>query len=233
MEQDLTASPAEIWKPIPGLEGRYDVSDLGRIRNTRTGLLRKLAVGNSGYQQFLARNENGKYRQYYVHRCVLLAFDPIDNPHQMEGNHKDFDRLNNKLSNLEWLSRVDNLKYSRERGRCINGDKRKSVFMRDFAKTDRYGLNRMTPEQKEVRNRNWKQNYKKERHGSFGKFGELMHTAKLTEPEVIEIHRLRALGLWQTTIARLFNVGKTTVQAILSGRSWPHIYAKLHECKAA
>lgn len=103
----------EIWKDIKGYEGLYQVSSKGRIKN-RHGKLRKLNNLN-GYQTiYLYKNNKGKNK--YVHRLVAQAF--IDNySESLEINHKDFDRNNNNVDNLECVTRYENLRYSYDNNR--------------------------------------------------------------------------------------------------------------------
>lgn len=98
----------EIWKDIKGYEGLYQVSSKGRIKN-RHGKLRKLNNLN-GYQTiYLYKNNKGKNK--YVHRLVAQAF--IDNySENLDVNHKDFNRSNNNVENLECVTRGENFRYS-------------------------------------------------------------------------------------------------------------------------
>ena len=115
----------EIWKDIEGFVGLYQVSNLGRVRSldsvdmhdrTSKGRLRKCAILSSGYVQVILYN--GEYkRTARVHRLVAETF--IDNPEEKpEVTHIDFNRANNKVDNLEWITHRESIK------RAIN--KRKS-----------------------------------------------------------------------------------------------------------
>ena len=117
----------EIWKPIPGYEGRYEVSDEGRVRAparrvrfvSKTGneALRLRAektiaaqVQNSGYLLVHLHQGNDR-RAVTVHRLVAQAF--IANPAGLpEVNHKDGNKLNCAAGNLEWVSRQDNKRHA-------------------------------------------------------------------------------------------------------------------------
>lgn len=115
----------EEWRDIPGLEGRYEVSNHGRIRSvarffdtggkgTRTiaSTIKKPRVTNQSYH-FVMVWINGCYKRVYIHRSVALAF--LENP---EGkpivNHKDRNRQNNHISNLEWATASENVRHWQE-----------------------------------------------------------------------------------------------------------------------
>lgn len=103
----------EIWKPIEGYEGIYEVSDQGRVRNVKRGgrLLSCVKVAH-GYL-CVSLYKDGKQRMLLVHRLVALAFIP--NPENKEQvNHKDLDKTNNTVGNLEWVTRDENLKHAEE-----------------------------------------------------------------------------------------------------------------------
>lgn len=130
----------EIWKPIPHYEGLYEVSSLGRVRaldrfltfncngREQTQLFPGHMVStypdrgsisplNGSYYLMLCLNKNGKPHRERVHRLVALAFIP--NPDHLPCvNHKDEDKLNNSIDNLEWCSYEYNNAYgtAQERG---------------------------------------------------------------------------------------------------------------------
>lgn len=116
----------ERWKTIPGYNDRYQFSDRGNVRcisrwdvNLRkfvpdVRLMRPEDNGN-GYL-IIALKGNGKRKNHYIHRLVAEAF--LDKPDGAEVvNHIDYDRYNNRVSNLEWTTQLENVRHSRFRMR--------------------------------------------------------------------------------------------------------------------
>lgn len=102
----------EIWRPISGLEEHYEVSNLGRVRRIKSGYgtsagryLNFIDNGN-GYAIASMSKDSTHYRRY-VHRLVAEAFIP--NPDgKPEVNHIDGNKRNNRVDNLEWVTRAEN-----------------------------------------------------------------------------------------------------------------------------
>ena len=107
----------EIWKPIEGT--RYEVSNTGKIRSLdykRSGKIRELkpAADPKGYMKTMLLI-NGKNKTVKVHRLVAKAFIP--NPDNLpQVNHKDGDKRNNCVENLEWITNYDNAHHAMENG---------------------------------------------------------------------------------------------------------------------
>lgn len=101
----------EIWCPIKGYESMYEVSDKGRVRSIKFGKERILKPlrNTCGYLQ-VDLWKNGEHKMYLVHRLVAQTFTP--NPDNLtEVNHKDEDKDNNSVQNLEWCDRKYNINY--------------------------------------------------------------------------------------------------------------------------
>lgn len=97
----------EEWKDIPSYPGMYEVSNLGRVR--RNGKILKPIKDRYGYL-LVNLYKNGIVRKFLVHRLVALAFLP--NPQNLpQVNHKDENKTNNCLDNLEWCDSKYNNNY--------------------------------------------------------------------------------------------------------------------------
>lgn len=101
----------EIWKDVKGYEGRYQVSNHGRVKSfLRGGLILSLQTKN-GYSNVNLFDNNRKMTTKTVHRLVAIAFIPNpDNKPQV--NHIDYNRKNNYISNLEWNTVQENSLHS-------------------------------------------------------------------------------------------------------------------------
>ena len=99
----------EIWKDIEGFPG-YQVSTLGRVRNKKTGHIRKLSTDVVGYKSTTLYCEN-KPKTVRVHTLVANAFLG-KRPRNYDVNHIDGDKTNNNINNLEYCSRSDNVLHA-------------------------------------------------------------------------------------------------------------------------
>ena len=117
----------EIYKDIEGYEGLYKISNQGRVlslgngnsNNSKERILKPLKHKN-GYLKVIL-SKQGKIKNYLIHRLVCEAFLP--NPNNLsEINHRDEDKTNNFIQNLEWCTREYNSNYGTrtERTRLLN-----------------------------------------------------------------------------------------------------------------
>lgn len=119
------SSAAETWRPVAGFEGYYEVSDRGRVRGCERTIIadikgrqiprkipqrpRPVQDRPNGYK-FVALCKDGKKVMRSVHRLVAEAFIP--NPEKLpEVNHRDEDKTNNNVENLEWCTSQYNNSY--------------------------------------------------------------------------------------------------------------------------
>ena len=102
----------EILKPIQDFDDYY-ISNFGNVYSKKSGFLKKLIPALDGQKNYLliGLSRNGQRHRKLVHRLVAQAFIP--NPHQLpEVNHRDKNKKNNHVSNLEWCTRKENLEDS-------------------------------------------------------------------------------------------------------------------------
>ena len=101
----------EIWKDKKDYEGHYQVSNFGRVKSIKFGkeIIMNLIPNSSGYL-LVNLCKDGKVKKFTVHRLVAEAF--IDNPYNLpQVNHRDENKLNNNVDNLEWCTNEYNINY--------------------------------------------------------------------------------------------------------------------------
>jgi hypothetical protein len=116
----------EIWKDILGYESLYQVSSFGRVRSVdkmvwggrkfylKKGEIKKLQIGTTGYWSSMLY-KNNKHKIIKVHREVAIAFIP--NPDNKPFiNHKDLNKLNANITNLEWCTHKENAEHASNSG---------------------------------------------------------------------------------------------------------------------
>ena len=112
----------EIWKVVEDFPN-YEVSNMGRIRSKKNGILKPqktiygyLTIMLYSKQKFgatLVKNAS-------IHRLILHAFNPTDNEENLQVNHIDHNRANNKISNLEWTTASQNCQRKAPKDKYYN-----------------------------------------------------------------------------------------------------------------
>lgn len=212
----------EIWKDIRQYKN-YEVSNFGNIRHKKKKKIRIPQDNGNGYK-YIRVIKDGRHCNIYIHRIVLESFSPIKNMEQYESNHKNFNRSDNNLNNLEWKNRKENVQYSLFNGRFDNAHKKHSLYMKETIKNGTNPLLNLTEKQRKIRDENWKKNYVKEKHPFYKKYGEQSSAHKLTKKLVLEIRQLyKEKKYVMLDLAKKFNVSYSAINCILHNKSWKNI----------
>ena len=138
----------EIWKPVVGFEGYYEISNLGNLRSVdkyiRWGRdkgrikyfpskILSPSINNSGYKIYTLHKPGSKPVCKTIHRMVATAFIP--NIHNLSDvNHIDEDKFNNRVDNLEWVTHKENIIHSKSKiikslkGRRLTYDQKCMIY---------------------------------------------------------------------------------------------------------
>ncbi len=154
----------EIYYDLKGFEGIYVISKLGNIKtkttNSKTsgrkptGKILKQKISNSGYLTIPLRKEK-KQKNYLVHRLLCIQF--LENPENKKCvNHKDSNRTNNNLENLEWCTHSENNSHAHKFGgqKIYVGEKhsqnvlteKKVLSIREKYNTTKISMNKLAEE---------------------------------------------------------------------------------------
>ncbi len=123
----------EIWKDIPGYEGIYKISTNGRIINCLTGKIRKDVKSGKGYRAIQLSDANHKKHRHYIHRLVATAFLGGPSSPDAQVNHKNCNKSDNSLKNLEWTTPRENMTHAYFHGRVD--------YRRPLRKDNKTGVN--------------------------------------------------------------------------------------------
>lgn len=103
----------EVWKSVNNYEGKYEVSNKGRIRRTCDNLILSAKISKTGYYRVNLYKECRCSK--YIHRLVAIAF--LANPNKYnEIDHLDGNKANNRIDNLEWVSHKENIHRALKKG---------------------------------------------------------------------------------------------------------------------
>lgn len=111
----------ELWRNIDGYKGVYQVSSFGRIRSYKYNSSRilKPRINRQGYL-YINLCEEGKYKSFTIHRIVSKAFLGKSS---LTVNHKNGNKLNNCIENLEWISQQENTNHAKFNNLLAKGEK--------------------------------------------------------------------------------------------------------------
>ena len=121
----------EIWKDIKNYEGIYQINNFGKIKsaykkgNNCNNKILKVSYTYNGYER-VGLSKNNKTKKYLVHRLVAETFIPNPNNYPCI-NHKDENKQNNNINNLEWCTRSYNINYGNR-----NNNLNKEVWQYDL-----------------------------------------------------------------------------------------------------
>ncbi len=128
----------EKFIDIEGFNGRYQISNYGRVKSftKKAGILKPSIM--RGYEQISLLTQNGNKKTIRIHRLVANAF--ITNPYnKAEVNHIDGNKKNNNISNLEWASHSENIKHAYKIGllispvRKLSDEDVKNIFLENMS----------------------------------------------------------------------------------------------------
>lgn len=110
----------EIWKDVEGYKGLYQISNLGRVKSLKDNignhriLIKKLSLNKNGYF-FVRLWKNGIAKNCYIHRLTMVGFNSnVENKRTI--NHKDGNKQNNNIDNLEWNTYSENENHAYKLG---------------------------------------------------------------------------------------------------------------------
>lgn len=138
---------SEIWIPVKGYLGLYEVSNFGNVRSLNYGRTKQIKVlkfieDKDGYLT-VGLCKNGKIKFCKVHRLVAEVFLPnwFDDP---EVNHRDENKTNNQVNNLEWCDHKYNVNYGTRTEKCskpVLQFTKEGEFVREWNSTKEVGRN--------------------------------------------------------------------------------------------
>jgi len=105
----------EEFRDIPGYEGLYQISNLGRVKSFHFKKETILIPIKSTYLM-INLSKNKKIKTFLIHRLMMLTFNPDCNFEGAVVNHRNGIKTDNRLDNLEWCTQLQNIQHSRETG---------------------------------------------------------------------------------------------------------------------
>lgn len=117
----------EIWKDVEGFEGLYMISNHGRVWSHNSNRLMSTSLNDSGYEK-ITLSKNNKRKYITVHRLVAINFLPTV-PNKYLVNHKDENKINNCVSNLEWCNNKENVNHGTSIVRMLSNRSKSSKWI--------------------------------------------------------------------------------------------------------
>lgn len=132
----------EIWKDIEGYDGRYQISNMGRVKSfaqdKTNGRIKKNVLNDTQYYTIDLTDSRGVRKNWLVHRLVAIAFMP--NPYGLpDVNHKDESRTNNCVDNLEWCDANYNNNYGTRNERLAKANRNNPLLSCKVYSVDEQG----------------------------------------------------------------------------------------------
>jgi hypothetical protein len=130
---------SEVWKAIPKFEGYYEASNLGRVRSIPRIIVRKNRWGkitefthkgrilssdnkvSNGYRGLILSKGDAIQYSFKVHQLIVRTFNPLENETGYVINHKDGNKENNAVDNLEWITQSQNMSHAVSHGNFKGG----------------------------------------------------------------------------------------------------------------
>lgn len=135
---------SEIWKRIPGYDGKYEVSDAGRVRHPYGRLLLP-----RGKRCLVYLRSGGKSKEFQVGTLMLMAFERLPNLGEV-GRHWDDNPWHNDLGNLLWGTRAENMADMVRNGHSLRGSNNRGAKLTEEAVVEIRCLLAMSVPQKEI-----------------------------------------------------------------------------------
>jgi len=239
--------PGEEFRDIKGYEGRYMVSNYGRILSkihklSRTDIILKPKIQNNYVMMTLFdKRVSPRRKDYLGHRAVADAFVEGKSEINCTVNHKDFNRLNNHYLNLEWCSMRANMQHAHRNKRItyVRGEdknmgklKESDVYeIRDmivrglpyYIMAEKYNVSSALISCIKMErvwahlNLNIKHLPPLQYNGSHGR------KKKLSPEDVVEIKKSLKMGVTSASLGRKYNVTRGAILAIKHKLAWKHI----------
>jgi len=237
----IDAADEMEWRPVPGFNGRYEVSEHGHVRRVFAtkggpagGELKRWRDARGYWRVSLWRDDRGRQQHVPVHRVVALAFkgEPPSADHIVA--HRDGDKDNNHHSNLRWATYQENSDDMVAHGTRLSGERAPNAALTNEQAEE--VLRRRASGEKlkdlasafgvslsAIQHLCGGKSFARQRVTVGPRRGESAGRARVTEADVREIRRLHRSGVSQPKLAARYGLSPSTVHAITSGKSWRHV----------